>query len=273
MQISNNMPSRKSGQASQNLAIYELDEVVDEYADPPASLHVGERIVLDSISEEIKNVRILDIGVGGGRTTPNLIEFSTDYIGIDYSAAMIAECKKRYPGITFLQCDARNMASSLDSAFGFIIFSFNGLDCVSHRGRQQILEQIFDLLEPGGLFFFSSHNLNVVPEKPWNQNLYSWNKSFSTSLLNVYRIVTNSLNYFRNIPSQSKEKNHAVWVDIGHEFRALHYYIEPKEQIRVLQSTGFQGVQTFGPGGKSQPPSEPSLKKAAHVYYLARKPT
>ena len=266
------MPTKESRQASRNLTIYELDGVVREYADPPASLHVGERAVLDSILDEITDVRILDIGVGAGRTTPSLTQFSKDYTGIDYSAAMIAECRNRYPEVTFLQCDARDMVSKLRPPFGFIFFSFNGIDCVNHQERQQILEQVFELLEPGGLFLFCSHNMNVTPEKPWNRKLYSWDKQLTTYLRNIWGMVTNSLHYFRNIPAQSEQQIYSIWVDIGHEFRALHYYVEPAEQVRVLQARNFQNIQVFDRRGRSRSPSESSLKSAAHVYYLARKP-
>jgi len=266
------MPSDNSRQASRNRTIYELDEVVREYADPPASLHVGEKAILEGILEEIQDVRILDIGVGTGRTTPSLIQISKDYTGVDYSAAMIAECINRHPGINFLQCDARDMASNIKPAFGFIFFSFNGIDCVNHQERQKIIGDVFNLLEPGGLFLFCSHNLNVRPDKPWSRRLYSWDKRSLTFLQNIYSITTNSLNYFRNISAQSEEQTFAIWVDIGHEFRALHYYVEPEEQARALKTKGFHDVQVFDRRGRPRDPSVAGLKTAAHVYYLARKP-
>ncbi len=266
------MSPKKPGQASRNLTIYELDGVVREYAEPPASLHIGEKAVLERIAEEITDVRILDIGVGGGRTTPNLIQFSRDYIGIDYSGAMIAACKSKYPETVFFQCDAREMESNLEGSFGFIFFSFNGIDCVNHRERQEILEQTFSLLEPGGLFFFCSHNMNVTPDKPWSRKLYKWDNLSLTFAKNIYGIATNILNYLRNFSAQSKEQNHAMWVDIGHEFRTLHYYVQPRDQIRVLQKKGFRDIRVFDGGGQLRSPSEPSLQRTAHVYYLARKP-
>jgi SAM-dependent methyltransferase len=266
------MPFKKTRQAARNLAIYQTDKVVHEYADPAASLHIGEKAILDGITEEIKDTRILDIGVGAGRTTPALIQISQDYTGIDYSAAMIAECKEQYPGITFLQCDARDLTSIFRPFFRFIFFSFNGIDCVNHLERQQILAQVFDLLEPGGLFLFCSHNMNVRPEKPWNRKHYRWDRRPATIVSNVYRLVANSLNYLRKIPLQSEEPQYAVWVDIGHEFRALHYYVQPAEQIQVLQTLGFEDVRACDRKGSPRSPGEPSLQRAPHVYYLARKP-
>ena len=266
------MPFKKTRQSALNLAIYQTDKVVHEYADPAAGLHIGEKIILDGIEEEIKDTRILDIGVGAGRTTPALIQISRDYTGIDYSTAMIAECKNRYPGVNFSQCDARDLTSNIKPFFHFIFFSFNGIDCVNHLERQQVLAQIFEMLEPGGLFLFCSHNMNIRPEKPWNGEHYSWGKRPATIVSNAYRLVANSLNYVRNMPLQSEEPQYAVWVDIGHEFRALHYYVQPAEQIRVLQGLGFEDVRACDRKGNPRSPGDTSLQRAPHVYYLARKP-
>jgi ubiquinone/menaquinone biosynthesis C-methylase UbiE len=55
--------------------------------------------------------------------------------------------------------DARSMIQFADNSFDFILFSFNGIDCVPHSDRLQILQEICRVGKPGCHFFFSSHNL------------------------------------------------------------------------------------------------------------------
>ena len=43
-------------------------------------------------------VPILDVGVGGGRTTTMLRLLSDDYIGVDYTSEMVAVSRRNYPG-------------------------------------------------------------------------------------------------------------------------------------------------------------------------------
>jgi predicted TPR repeat methyltransferase len=69
-----------------NLAIYNDQAVVRHYTEV-RTLEPCEKYIFE------KNVfffdAILDIGVGGGRTTPFLSARACHYVGIDYSEAMI----------------------------------------------------------------------------------------------------------------------------------------------------------------------------------------
>ena len=38
---------------------------------------------------------ILDLGVGGGRTTPHLSSIAARYVGADYAAEMVARCQDK----------------------------------------------------------------------------------------------------------------------------------------------------------------------------------
>ena len=50
--------------------------------------------------------------------------------------------------------------SMFDSAsFDFVLFSYNGIDTMSHVNRLRVFDEVFRLLVSGGLFAFSSHNL------------------------------------------------------------------------------------------------------------------
>src|SRR5690606_12109488 len=107
---------------------------------------------------EMAGKRILDIGVGGGRTTPYLLDVSRDYIGVDYAPKMIKKCRAQYPSVTFEVCDARDLSHFGPASFDLIFFSFNGIDYVDHADRIKILCEVRRVLTDQGAFVFSAHN-------------------------------------------------------------------------------------------------------------------
>ena len=46
-----------------------------------------------------------------------------------------------------------------DSFFSFILFSFNGIDCISHEDRFRVFKEVQRVGRAGVLFCFSTHNL------------------------------------------------------------------------------------------------------------------
>ncbi len=119
----------------------------------------GERAAHELLSAELREPRILDIGIGGGRTVDLLRSISTDYVGVDYAATQIDTARRRYPPVDLRVMDARHLDFP-DADFDLVVFSFNGIDNVGIGGRLQILAEVFRVLRPGGTFLFSSLNLD-----------------------------------------------------------------------------------------------------------------
>src|SRR5215471_1909677 len=109
-----------------NMAAYARTGTVDWYRDFEFILK-PEAVILETIGPEIKNKKLLDIGIGGGRTTKFLLEISSDYTGIDYTADCITAARQRFPNANLLCCDARNLREFGDSTFDFVLFSFNAI--------------------------------------------------------------------------------------------------------------------------------------------------
>src|ERR1019366_8247253 len=59
--------------------------------------------------------------------------------------------------------DARDLSRFGDGEFDVVLFSFNGMDYISHEDRLRVLAPVRRVLRPGGTFFFSAHSLNVFP--------------------------------------------------------------------------------------------------------------
>jgi len=99
--------------------------------------------------------RILDFGCGYGRTLGEL--FSSGYrnlVGFDFSPAMIAAARARFPDITFQELQSSTIPLPDASVDGALLFSV--LTCVpTDDGQRAILAELHRVLRPGGLLYIS----------------------------------------------------------------------------------------------------------------------
>jgi SAM-dependent methyltransferase len=120
----------------------------------------GERAAIESLLPLPPGTRVLDLGVGGGRTTSFLAEAGASYLGLDVTPAMVEDARKRFPDADLRVGDATRLGDLPDAAYDLIVFSLNGLDCLSHADRELFLSECTRLLAPGGALLFSTHNLD-----------------------------------------------------------------------------------------------------------------
>lgn len=257
-----------------NRDIWDSDIVVKYYSTKywlgyhSSPLQPPEEIIFNIFKDRFKAMKVLDIGVGGGRTTLCLAKVSKEYVGIDYSENMIKACKKRFfgtdPHISFKVCDVRSMKIFKDNYFDFILFSFNGIDYISHEDRFAALKEIKRIIKDQGFFCFSTHNIQNIDK------LFSL--GFTTNPLKLaYRIQ--KLLRLRIANKQykklSKEK-YAIITDIDYQSMFETYYIEPKEQIRVLNGLGFNNINVYSlvDGNRIEDQSELSKITDNWLYYL-----
>lgn len=230
-------------------------------------LYEPERTVLEILKSKLGTMRMLDIGVGGGRTTIHFANLVKEYVGIDYSRAMIAECNKKFAGkfknVSFQVLDARSMQIFHDNSFDFILFGFNGLDYVSHEDRLIALKEIKRICRPGGYFLFSTHNLFFVDE------LFRFKVTTQPKkiLHNTYRYiklrkVNEDYHLFKSLP-------YAFIYDGPGNYKFLNYYITPEEQLKQLKAAGFLNTKIYlNSNGEEYTNSNQQLKKEPWLYYL-----
>lgn len=97
---------------------------------------------------------ILDIGCGYGKDTFYLCQKKGIIsVGLDYSAAMLAEARRNFPGVCFIQGDMRKL--------GFSGSHFRGVwanGCVYHVPKtefRRVLLEIRRVLKPSGVLSFN----------------------------------------------------------------------------------------------------------------------
>jgi len=150
-----------------NLQVYNDADVAAYYA-ALNYLSPCERLLFETHIP--KGSVILDLGVGGGRTTPFLSSRASYYVGLDYSMSMVEQCHAKFPDLEFRVGDAADLSKFPDDQFDAVVFAYNGIDFVLPEGsRQSCWRHIYRVLKPGGTLIFSSHNARAVLARPsWN---------------------------------------------------------------------------------------------------------
>jgi ubiquinone/menaquinone biosynthesis C-methylase UbiE len=251
----------------ENRAVFNSAAVVARYRTRDA-IHPAEAAILERFREELSVARMLDIGVGAGRTTIHFAPAVREYVGVDYAAAMVAACRERFRGLPnarFEVCDARAMAQFANASFDFALFSYMGIDGVGHDDRLRILAEARRVVRPGGCFVFSAHNLRVIPRlyRPYRTR---WIASTLWTAMRAVRVR------FSNPPvAELLQRDYALVRDGAEKFRTLAYYVKPEAQVRALRELGFPSVETYRLDGR-QIVSDEELQtlREPWVHYVCR---
>ena len=183
---------------------------------------------------------MLDIGVGGGRTALHFLPLVKQYTAIDYSDEMIQVCKNRFPEYKdqFKIADVRDLSAFDENSFDFVLFSFNGIDYISHQDRLKAFSEIKRVLRKEGLFVFSSHNLQSDTLSKIN---YSLNPV--KLLENVIKFIY--IKFSNNNIEDLRREGYALIKDGGHFFKLKNYYIKPQMQVSQLSEFGFRHIKLY----------------------------
>lgn len=247
-----------------NRRVYAERAVAAHYTKATA-LQPAEERLLSLLEAELPHAAMLDLGVGGGRTTAHFAPRVKRYVGIDYSPAMLDAARTRFPGTPyeFLYADARALPFE-DSCFDIVLFAHNGIDYVDHADRLRILAEIRRVLWPGGAFVFSTHNLerNDLDFEPRaNDGVLAR----ALHALRRSRLRANNPKY-----RTFAERPYAIVNDGAFAFRAATYHIRPSAQIEQLEAAGFERMRAFS--GASGDEIEPGTwpRPDPWIYFLCR---
>lgn len=217
----------------------------DSWTDP------GERAVLTMLAPRLRAKRMIDVGVGAGRTAWLMRLLTDDYVAIDYTPEMIDAAKRSHPDLDMRVGDARDLSSFADESLDFVMFSWNGLDALSHDDRQVALDEFHRVLVPRGTLLFSTLDKSgsAYREAPWTRT--SGGNAVKRAVKFSVRLPSNVGRYRRELGNWSqlskRIEDHGDWGIsplAAQDYGLLVHYITPDAQRRELEQHGF-AVETM----------------------------
>lgn len=211
---------------------------------------------------------VLDMGIGAGRTTLYLSRLTRAYVGIDYSEAMVRHSRHRFPGLRIDLCDASDLGRFRDGSFAFAVFSYNGLDCMSHVARLCALSEISRVLQPGGIFAFSAHNRDFANAKAGPRLHLSRNPITQAS--NVVHWIRTARKHARLRMFEYEGLEYALVNDVADDYSLIYYYITKEMQRLQLERAGLELLEMYD--HRSNPLRDGmECATTPWIWYVARK--
>jgi ubiquinone/menaquinone biosynthesis C-methylase UbiE len=227
-----------------------------------------ERAICERIGANISGGKILDLGCGSGRTTGFLLEMSTDYVGLDYSPAMIRLARERFLGVEFVIRDARDLTVFGDNEFDLVFFSHNGIDYSSRNDRKKILHEVYRVLREGGFYVFSSHNRDWSGFADGGISRIDLSRNLVRTFANLVRWAKGSIAHQIRRRNEFTSDEYCILYDPYYNYSFLTFYATADYVKRELRSVGFNGTPSVFDlqGCKVE-----SDCKSSELYYLVTK--
>ncbi len=257
--------------ATKTRDVYNSSAIVAHYA-RATELLPGERAIFAILAPELADMRMLDIGIGGGRTTRHFASAVCEYVGVDYSEGMVATCRQVFPAtrsIRFDVADACDLHGFGDGGFDLVLFSFNGLDCIPPQHRTRALLEMIRVLRPGGRLVFSAHNTNYL-----SHHRRRLRPKLSRSPRRMLKMTRRYLTFqIKNrFAAYGPDVKEAFVFDGAEQFAVPFVYIRPDEQVRRLRDLGLLDVRVFGHNtGEEYDVAQAATCADPWAYYLCRK--
>jgi SAM-dependent methyltransferase len=246
-----------------NILTYNTQAVAEYYAGLNY-LTPCEQLLFDTYLKP--GMAILDLGVGGGRTTAQLSSIASRYVGVDYAKEMIASCQKKFPQLEFDVGTAAELSRFASSSFDAVVMAFNGMDYViPDESRFRALREIGRVLKPEGILIFSSHNpRSIWVRASWNpqrvrdlaeKTMGSNSVVFRPLLwsLTVVRMILAGLQAVvrsagraaRRLPTRTFWLGQGYWIDPAHGGLKTHF-AAPENVAHELGGFDFRLQRTLG---------------------------
>ncbi|NJK67056.1 MAG: class I SAM-dependent methyltransferase [Microcoleus sp. SU_5_3] len=124
----------------------------------------GEAVLLEEVSKTVK--RILDVGTGDGRLL-GLLKYdrpNVECVAIDFSPTMLEKVRARFANDKNVTVIEHNFDDSLPDLgkFDAIVSSF-AIHHVEDDRKRSLYTEIFNLLNPGGIFCNLEHVASATP--------------------------------------------------------------------------------------------------------------
>lgn len=135
------------------------DTVAKEYAEKFYDEHKKkprDQEILYRFSQEVADRQpIWDFGCGPGQTAQYLKGLGIEISGLDLSEKLIAQARMLHPGIPFRRGNILDLEFEDESIAGIV--AFYAIVHFSEKQVERAFEEIFRVLQPGGVFLLTYH--------------------------------------------------------------------------------------------------------------------
>ena len=118
----------------------------------------GESVLLEHVPRDAR--RVLDLGTGDGRLLALLRIDRPDMLatGLDFSEPMLEASSERFAGDERIELVTHDLAQPLPTLGRFdAVVSSMAIHHLEHERKRSLYGEVFDLLEPGGVFANFEH--------------------------------------------------------------------------------------------------------------------
>jgi SAM-dependent methyltransferase len=247
---------------------------------PEGFIDAGERAAFLSVAPRVRGQPAIDIGVGTGRTVSLMRLLTDDYVAVDYSPEMVSACRRNHPTVDVRTSDVRDLAGFDDGRYGLVLFSFNGIDNVSHEERPLALRQLFRVARPGGWMMLSTHNVDGPShgEVPWRGYPSSgplWYRAIrwlARLPLNLPRHARRWRNWRRNRSLNRAGNGWSEHTSAPHEFGLVQHYVSLDALLAEVAQAGFTSIEVYdsGTGSRLKPGDDTGHVNTYHL--IAQRP-
>ena len=193
-----------------------------------------------------KNIHtLLDISIGSGGVTIPLLDLGIRLFGSDLSKAMLERCAEKIKAKGYKAdlriCDFRNLCKHFSTRFDCVASTGNSLAYVSNEELLCVLEQMNELIKPGGYLYFDTRNWDYVVKT--KQRFYTYNPIFDNdtriNLVQCWDHNSDGTIDFNLL--YTFEKNNRIFQK---EIFQEHYYpISQKLLLDKLASMGYGNIE------------------------------
>lgn len=236
--------------------VFNRSDVVGRY-DTLRELFASERNLFAEFVAPGANV--VDLGVGSGRTTGELVAAGGRYVGVDIAPNMVAAARQAHPDADLRVGDATDLAWIADRSVDVVVFSFNGIDYIVDPGaREAALREIHRILVPGGRLIFSSHDPRAIIAR---RNPALGARAVAVAVVQTIRRT------LRRMPTAAFWRGHGIVIDTIYGGTPT-VMATPKAVRSTLDACGFRPLRCVpGPDG-----ARGGALSTEWWYYVAERP-
>lgn len=241
--------------SQRNMNVFASPRIATWYMDH--ALDSAEKKLLIDWEIDYAGKRVLDLGVGTGRTTAVLASCAAHYVGVEISDAMLETAREHFPRVDLRRLDIRDIGQLPGASQDYILASFAVLDVFEHEERRAVIAAARELSRPRGLFVFSFHNLcwrlaGKPPQTPSSLNPVRWARD-------LRQYVIGMRNYLALASLEHRGEDHAMLRDMAHQWSGVFHYATPQAQIAEVEALGFEVTAMIGANGREMARDETGI--------------